>query len=101
MKKQKRGMLLLTLVLISVYCVSAQGKVYSSKGNPIVTHKFTSDPATLVYKDKIYVYTGHDASFRFGMNNPQEWLVFSSGDFQTWQEQLVLFILFERITCQN
>jgi hypothetical protein len=29
-------------------------------GNPIIKNKFTADPAGLVYKDKMYIYTGHD-----------------------------------------
>lgn len=77
--------MLLVFISLSLCCVFAQGGAYSSRGNPIITHKFTSDPAALVYKDKVYLYTGHDAPSRFG-NNPQEWLVFSSGDFHTWQE---------------
>lgn len=28
--------------------------------NPIIRDKFTADPAAMVYKDTVYLYTGHD-----------------------------------------
>ena len=29
-------------------------------GNPIITHKYTADPAALVYNDTVFLYVGHD-----------------------------------------
>ena len=59
-------------------------------GNPIIKNKFTADPAALVYKDKMYIYAGHDEAptreQRYVMN---EWLVFSSSDMKTWTEHAV------------
>lgn len=59
-------------------------------GNPIIKNKFTADPAALVYKDKMYIYAGHDEApsreQRYVMN---EWLVFSSSDMKTWTEHPV------------
>jgi beta-xylosidase len=56
-------------------------------GNPIIRHKYTADPAALVYKDKVYLYTGHDEApknqARYVMH---DWLVFSSPDMVTWTE---------------
>lgn len=56
-------------------------------GNPIIRHKFTSDPTALIFQDKIYLYTGHDEAppgkEEYVMN---DWLCFSSSDLQTWQE---------------
>ncbi|TMN64289.1 glycoside hydrolase, partial [Pseudoalteromonas sp. S1727] len=28
--------------------------------NPLFTDEFTADPAALVHKDTVYLYTGHD-----------------------------------------
>jgi beta-xylosidase len=60
---------------------------FVADGNPIIRHKFTADPAALVYKDKVYLYTGHDQAApkenRYVMH---EWLVFSSPDMKTWTE---------------
>ncbi len=59
-------------------------------GNPIITHKFTTDPSVLVHDDTIYLYTGHDeapiGASRYVMN---EWLCFSSDDLKTWTEHAV------------
>lgn len=55
--------------------------------NPIIKDKFTADPAALVYKDKVYLYTGHDqAENDFNFYKMKEWLVFSSSDMVTWEE---------------
>jgi beta-xylosidase len=55
--------------------------------NPIITNKFTTDPTALVYGDKVYLYTGHDAPpdgvEDYVMN---DWLCFSSEDLITWVE---------------
>lgn len=53
--------------------------------NPIVQTWYTTDPAPMVYGDKMYVYTGHDedkADF-FWMN---EWRVYSSSDMVNWTD---------------
>lgn len=58
-----------------------------SKGNPIITHVFTADPAAMVYKGKVYLYTGHDEA-PAGHNGyvMHNWLCFSSEDMVTWTE---------------
>lgn len=53
--------------------------------NPIVQTCYTTDPAPLVYADRLYVYTGHDedgADF-FWM---QEWRVYSTDDMVNWTD---------------
>jgi beta-xylosidase len=56
-------------------------------GNPIIRHKYTSDPTALVYHDKIYLYTGHDEA-PVGVEDyvMKDWLCFSSSDFKNWEE---------------
>jgi beta-xylosidase len=60
---------------------------FHATGNPIIKHKFTADPGAMVYKDKVYLYTGHDvappnvASYRM-----HDWLCFSSPDMVNWTE---------------
>jgi beta-xylosidase len=58
--------------------------------NPIITDKYTADPAAMVYKDKVYLYTGHDIPEKnvntYKMN---DWLVYSSSDMVNWQEHPV------------
>ena len=58
--------------------------------NPIIKDKYTGDPAALVYKDKVYLYAGHDeASNDFNFYKMNEWLVYSSSDMVNWQEHPV------------
>lgn len=53
--------------------------------NPIVQTCYSSDPAPMVYNDRMYVYTGHDeagADF-FWM---YEWRLYSSSDMVNWTD---------------
>ena len=56
-------------------------------GNPIIRHKFTTDPTVVVYNETVYLYTGHDeapvGTEQYVMN---EWLCFSSTDMVNWTE---------------
>ncbi len=56
-------------------------------GNPIIKEKFTTDPAAIVYKDSVYLYTGHDEA-PVGVNKfvMHEWLCYSSSDVVHWTE---------------
>lgn len=55
--------------------------------NPIIKDKYTADPAALVYKDKVYLYAGHDeAPNDVNSYRMNEWLVYSSSDMIHWQE---------------
>ncbi|MFV8322041.1 glycoside hydrolase family 43 protein [Flavobacterium sp. LS2R12] len=58
--------------------------------NPAIKGKYTGDPAALVYKDKVYLYAGHDeAPNDFNFYKMNEWLVYSSSDMVNWQEHPV------------
>lgn len=58
--------------------------------NPIITSKFTADPAAMVYDGTVYLYTGHDEcpdrQDRYVMH---EWLCFSSTDMVNWKEHQI------------
>lgn len=68
--------------------LQAQGDTsFVATGNPIIKHKFTADPAALVYKDKVYIYTGHDvAPEKRNGYEMHEWLLFSTSDMKTFTE---------------
>jgi len=68
-----------TIVLLGITCVvQAQ--------NPIIKDVFTADPAPLVYKDKVYLYVGHDtASVGEDSYQMPDWLVYSSSDMKNWK----------------
>lgn len=51
--------------------------------NPIIQTIYSTDPAPVVFGDRVYVYTGHDedGATNFVMKN---WWVFSSADMVNW-----------------
>lgn len=53
--------------------------------NPVIQTNYTSDPAPMVYNDRVYLYTGHDedGSTWFTMN---EWRCYSSADMVNWTD---------------
>jgi beta-xylosidase len=54
--------------------------------NPLFTDVYTADPAALVVKDKVYLYTGHDvAKEKATFYEMHDWLVFSSSDMVNWE----------------
>lgn len=58
---------------------------YTNAENPFVQTCYTTDPAPMVYGDRLYLYTGHDednADF-FWM---QEWRVYSTDDMVNWTD---------------
>ena len=79
-----------SIFLIAAASVNAQGNkdtLIHAASNPIITHKYTADPAAMVYKDKVYLYTGHDvAPARENRYVMHEWLCFSSSDMNNWTE---------------
>ncbi len=77
MKLKQSIFLLGALSLLPTGAVKAQ--------NPVVQTCFTPDPAPMVYKDKLYLYTGHDEdnATEFWM---QEWRVYSTADMVNWTD---------------
>ncbi|WP_207431378.1 glycoside hydrolase family 43 protein [Sabulibacter ruber] len=53
--------------------------------NPIIQTIYTADPAPLVHRDRVYLYTGHDedTATYFRMN---DWRVYSSADMVNWTD---------------
>jgi arabinoxylan arabinofuranohydrolase len=70
-------------LLISVAVAVVSFKCYAL--NPVVQTIYTADPAPMVYKDTVYLYTGHDedGSKYFTM---KDWRCFSSTDMVNWTD---------------
>lgn len=86
--KSTKKYILTTLAALAVTCkLLAQGTdtVIHSNGNPIIRHAFTADPGAMVYKGKVYLYTGHDEA-PAGHNGyvMHNWFCFSSSDMVNW-----------------
>ncbi|MRX69636.1 Glycosyl hydrolases family 43 [Flavobacterium resistens] len=74
-----------------ILLLSIEGTAQSVKfNNPIIKDQYTGDPAALVYKDKVYLYAGHDeAPNDFNFYKMNEWVVYSSSDMKKWESHPV------------
>ncbi len=87
MKKIMFYGLSLTINLTAVIAQQAKDTNFIADGNPVIRHKYTADPAALVYDNKVYLYTGHDvAPAKQNRYEMHEWLCFSTSDFINWTE---------------
>lgn len=57
--------------------------------NPIIQTKYTADPAPMVYKDTVFLYTSHDEDDAFGFKM-QNWLLYTSTDMVNWTDHGVV-----------
>ena len=77
-------------VLLVALFFTLNGTAQVITGNPIITDKYTADPAAMVYQNIVYLYAGHDEApakqERYVMN---EWLVYSSENMTDWKEHPV------------
>ncbi|RYY30607.1 MAG: glycoside hydrolase [Sphingobacteriaceae bacterium] len=80
--------ILFTTAFCSVQAQNIKGDTtFTATGNPVIKHKFSADPGAMVYKDKVYLYTGHDvAPPREQSYRMHDWLCFSSADMINWTE---------------
>jgi beta-xylosidase len=73
--------------IATLHAQTTKDTTFSGAGNPIIRHKFTADPAALVYNNKVYIYTGRDvAPEKRNGYEMHEWLCFSSSDMKTFTE---------------
>ena len=83
-------------VALVTACSSAPQKelnTFIAEGNPIITDKFTADPAPMVHDGTLYLYVGHDEYYE-GQDsasggkefNITEWLCYSTTDMKTWTD---------------
>ena len=76
-----------TFLVLSTFLGFSQEEKFN---NPVITEKFTADPAALVHNDKVYLYTGHDeAPDDYHFYKMNDWLVYSSADMVNWEEHPV------------
>ena len=75
-----------TIVLIFVISLFIPTICYAD--NPVVQNIYTSDPASMVYNDTFYMYTGHDEDTT--VNNfytMNEWKCYSTTDMVNWVDR--------------
>ena len=69
------------MVIILPYKVLAQ--------NPIIQTKFTADPAPMVYKDTVFLYTSHDEDDATGFKM-FNWLLYTTTDMVNWTDHGII-----------
>jgi beta-xylosidase len=91
MKNLITSLSLLVLIASSKTAVAQSTQIDPAKfNNPIIKDQYTGDPAALVYKDKVYLYAGHDeAPNDFHFYKMNEWVVYSSSDMKKWESHPV------------
>src|SRR5574344_1828580 len=57
--------------------------------HPIITTKYTADPAPMVYKDTVFLYTTHDEDNADGFLM-KDWLLYTSTDMVNWTDRGVV-----------
>jgi len=68
--------MIIILTILSSHCIAQ---------NPIIQTKYTADPAPMIYKDTVFLYTTHDEddATDFKMLN---WLLYTSTDMVNWTD---------------
>lgn len=59
---------------------------FINEGNPLIRHKYTADPATMVVGDTLWVFTGTDEPGNKPGYHMPNWCAFSTTDMQHWTE---------------
>lgn len=62
---------------------------FLNMGNPLITHKHTADPATMVVGDTLWLFTGTDEPGNKGGYHMPNWCAFSTTDMIHWTEHPV------------
>lgn len=91
----KKTILLISFFICTFWACKTNDKdnTFINTGNPLVTDKFTADPAPMVYDGTLYLYVGHDEYYE-GQDsasggkefNITEWLCYSTKDMQLWED---------------
>ena len=83
---KRNHLLLLFFTLSSIVLLQQKAEAQ----NPIITDKYTADPAAMVYNDTVYLYAGRDeCPTERNFYEMHEWLVYSSTDMVNWTEHPV------------
>jgi len=86
--------LFIIISLLSIGCFGQnKPNTFKITGNPIITDKFTADPAPMVYKGRLYLFVGHDEYYD-GQDkasggkefNITEWICYSTDDMIHWTD---------------
>ena len=57
--------------------------------NPIIQTKFTADPAPMVYRDTVFLYTSHDEDDATGFKM-FNWMLYTTTDMVNWTDHGII-----------
>ena len=75
--------------IISLVVFSTLFSFGAQAQHPIITTKYTADPAPMVYKDTVFLYTTHDEDNADGFLM-KDWLLYTTTDMVNWTDQGVV-----------
>lgn len=73
-------------VTFLVLVLSLFGFFYTHAQNPIIQTLYTADPAPMVHKDTLYLYTGHDED-RSTWFTMRDWRCYTTTDMVNWTDR--------------
>lgn len=79
-----------TRILISLFLLASSLALNAQ--DPIIQTKYTADPAPMVYKDTVFLYTTHDEDDADGFKM-LDWLLYTSTDMVNWTDHGVVATL--------
>lgn len=80
----KTNILILSLI-ISQFVTNIHAESKAPPQRPIISTKYTADPAPMVHNDTVYLYTSHDEDDAMGFKM-KDWLLYTSTDMVNWTE---------------
>lgn len=93
----KKAFSLLLIIMSVIGCTNKQAcceqetpiqNTEARENNPVITEKFTADPAAIVYNDTVFLYAGHDVCPpERNFYEMHEWLIYTSTDMVNWTER--------------
>lgn len=81
----KKLLLATGIIALASTSINAQNNGNTKLNLPIVSTKYTADPAPYVHGDTVYLYTTHDEDGAGGFNM-KDWLLYTSTDMVNWQD---------------
>ena len=70
-----------------IFIIALWSECYAD--NPVIQTKFTADPAPMVYKDTVFLYTSHDEDDATGFHM-LNWLLYTTTDMINWTDHGII-----------
>lgn len=82
-EKNFRALVFVVIMFLGTLVAAAQNSQPPQR--PIISTKYTADPAPMVHNDTVFLYTSHDEDDAMGFKM-EDWLLYYSTDMVNWTE---------------